>query len=78
MDVILSVIFASLAGYIASLFFGYDQLPFIFYLILGVGGTIVVNLLLALIGFSVGGILSILASILGSVLLLKVFTKEAY
>ncbi len=77
-DVILSVIFSAIAGYIASLFFRLEQLPFMFYVILGFGGTIVGSLLFSLIGFSIGGLLRIVVSIFGSIVLLKFFAKESY
>ncbi len=78
MDIILSVIFSAIAGYIASLIFGLEPLPFMFYVLLGFGGTILGSLLFSLIGFGIGGLLRIVISIFGSVSLLKLFTKESY
>ncbi len=72
MGIALSLLFASIFGYIASMVIGTDEMPFMVYALLGLGGTIIANLFFALIGFDLNGFGSIIASIVATIALLKV------
>jgi len=72
MGAVINVLFASIFGYIASFVIGTDEMPFMVYVLLGFGGSLVAGILLALIGLDLNWFLSMLASIGCTIALLKV------